>query len=133
MANGYDPDITLVEKRRKPYSSSKMMNPAITWAMIFAIVSGTATGVIYYTDLRASIADTNSLIKAAEQRSVSRHGTAMGAIQHEESLRLITSNNLGQDLDEVKEDVKDLKETVKDGDEKTQELLRQLIQNQSNG
>lgn len=132
MANGYDPDMTLVEKRRKPYSSSKMMNPIVTWTMIAAIVSATATGVIYYTDLKASIADTNSLLLAAEQRSLSRHATSMGAIQHEESMRIITSNNVNENVDEVKEDVKEMKQEMKEESDETQRLLRQLLQNQSN-
>ncbi len=123
----YDPDLTLVskaEKRKNNWSSSKMMNPWITWGMLISIASTAAYAGIKYSNLEAGIV-------SVETASLARHAIAMRAVSVERDMRIIVSSNNSDDMAEVKEDLKDLRKEVKEGDEKTQDLLRELLRNQN--
>ena len=127
MPDPYHPDMTLVErdKRKKPYSNSKMMNPIITWAMIMAIVMVTGTGAFYISRIEADIKQ-DALLGAAN------FATAMNAIQNERDMRLIIAGNINENVDEVKEDIKELKKEMREDREETQQLLRELLKTQGN-
>ena len=111
------------DDRKIPYSNNKMMHPVVTWAMIFSIVTLTISGTLHYSALKAGI-------KANKDKDASNHLIVIESVKHENNMRILATNNINENVSELKQDVKALtKQTNKEANE-TQRLLRELIQKQ---
>lgn len=121
----FDPSATMISRVNKQIHS-----PIIQLSMLGAIITGTITGSFFISDIKASVLLVQASVTQVEAKDAANHLTAMESIQHEEDMRMITSNNVNENVDEVKEDVKEMKAQMVEDNKETQRLLRQLIQQQ---
>ena len=120
MTEKFNPNDTMISRVNKQIHS-----PLIQLSMIGTIIGATITGSFFISDIKASV-------QQARAMDAANHMAAMEAIEHEKDMRMITSNNVNENVDEVKEDVKALAEQQKEDARETQRLLRELIQKQGN-
>ena len=115
----FDPNSTMISKVNK-----QMARPIVPWTIIITLVGSIVTGSTYISDIRASVSQATALDAA-------NHMAAMEAVGHEADMRMLTSNNVSENVDEVKEDLKEMNARMLEESKETQRLLRELIQRQT--
>ena len=134
QADFVDPDPTIpgytrngkpVDLRKNHYTSSRMHNPVIQWGVIIAILGITGTGYTAFGQVKTDLSNVRISSEAF-------HTQAMVAIEHEKDLRIVTGDNINENVGEVREDVKRLTRQLKQDSDEIQRLLRQLLQQNVN-